>query len=355
MTIRRVVPLLFVIALLAYLVVAVSSLRPLVRTPALATEGCHLVSADGLIGAEDMEFDHQTGTLYIAAANRRSTGTFRPDPGAIFRWHPDDEAAPTKLPLQGMGEALRPHGIGFFIHPSGERRLFAVHHSPRGESVAIFRLDQEPGRQWLTLVRTVQAPHFVSINDVAASGLESFYVTNDHSRKPPWGHVLEDFAMLSTGSLVYFDGTSARAVASGLRYANGVQLSANQKQVLVAETTGYRIKIFARQDNGDLTQLGVTNLQTTPDNFSIDDHGDVLIGAHPSPFRFLRHAKSAASHAPSEVVQIKLSAEGAVLSNKTVLSEPGELFSASSVAVAHGSHLVIGGVFDRGVLHCPRR
>ena len=355
MTIRRVVPLLFVIALLAYLVVAVSSLRPLVRTPALATEGCHLVSADGLIGAEDMEFDHQTGTLYIAAANRRSTGTFRPDPGAIFRWHPDDEAAPTKLPLQGMGEALRPHGIGVFIHPSGERRLFAVHHSPRGESVAIFRLDQEPGRQWLTLVRAVQAPHFVSLNDVAASGLESFYVTNDHGRKPPLGHVLEDFAMLSTGSLVYFDGTSARTVASGLRYANGVQLSANQKQVLVAETTGYRIKIFARQDNGDLTQLGVTNLQTTPDNFSIDDHGDVLIGAHPSPFRFLRHAKSAASHAPSEVVQIKLSAEGAVLSNKTVFSDPGDRLSASSVAVAHGSHLVIGGVFDRGVLHCPRR
>lgn len=49
MTIRRFVTLLFVIALLAYVVVAISWLLSVrwSETPALATEGCHLVSASG--------------------------------------------------------------------------------------------------------------------------------------------------------------------------------------------------------------------------------------------------------------------------------------------------------------------
>jgi arylesterase/paraoxonase len=362
MKVRRLFWLLLAAGLSVLAFKAIRDLRPFVKTTPLGVEGCRLLHAEGLVGAEDMEFDHATGMLYIAAANRRSSGTGRPDPGAIFAWHPDEEATPIKLPLQGIGEALRPHGLGLYVHPSGERRLFVVHHSPRGEAVVIFRIDSSGAaagplsgrKQLLMQIRSVQAPQFVSPNDVAGVGLESFYLTNDHGRRYGLGHVFEDFALQSNASLLYFDGTSVRTVASGLRYANGVQLSADRRHVLVAESSAYRIKTFRRDEAGNLTLLTETPLDTTPDNFSLDEQGNFLVAAHPSPYLFLRHATSAKQHAPSDVLRFSLSAEGSPHAFQTLLRDPGERLSASSIAVAHGRHLVIGGVFDRGVLYCPR-
>jgi hypothetical protein len=67
----------------------------------------------------------------------------------------------------------------------------------------------------------------------------------------PWGHVFEDFAMLSTASLVYFDGTSARTVASGLRYANGVQLSAeSQARYSSQKPLDIESRPFAKRGSG---------------------------------------------------------------------------------------------------------
>jgi hypothetical protein len=355
MKIRRLLGWLLLAGLVVYGSIAMRELRPFVQTKSMGTESCRLVQAEGLVGAEDMEFDHQTGTLYIAAAGRRSGTSFRPDPGAFFRWHPDDEAAPTKLPVQGVPQALRPHGLSLYIHPSGERRLFAVHHGISGEEVLIFRLEGEPAKPVLTLIRSVTTPLFVSLNDVAGAGLESFYVSNDHGHRSGLGHVYEDFTMRAQASVVYFDGTSARTVAGDLRYANGVQLSTDRKHLLVAETMGYRIKAFARDERGDLQLRSQTLLDTTPDNFSQDANGDYLIGAHPSPYLFLRHAASANNRAPSEVLRVRLSSDGTLSPATTILSDSGQLFSASSVAVTHGRHLLIGGVFDRGVLDCPAR
>jgi len=355
MKIRRLLGWLLLAGLIVYGGIAVRELRPFVQTTSMGTDGCRLVQADGLVGAEDLEFDHQSGTLYIAAAGRRSGNSFRPDPGAFFRWHLDDESAPTKLPLQGIPQALRPHGLGLYIHPSGERRLFAVHHGIGGEEVLIFRLEGEPAKPVLQLVRSVATPLFVSLNDVAGVGLESFYVTNDHAHRSALGHVYEDFTMRAQASVVYFDGTSARTVASDLRYANGVQVSTDRKHLLVAETMGYRIKSFVRDERGDLLLRSQTLLDTTPDNFSRDESGDYLIGAHPSPYLFLRHAASANNRSPSEVLRVRLTSDGTLSPATTILGDPGQLFSASSVAASHGKHLIIGGVFDRGVLDCPAR
>lgn len=354
MRIRRLIRTALLIGLVVYGWKAYSDLRPLVKVEAVGTASCKVIHSDGLVGAEDLEFDHQSGTLYIAASNRRSVAGFRPDPGAVFRWQPDREPAPTKMTLEGLGEALRPHGMSLYHHPSGERRLFVVNHSARGEAVNIFRIETDRGTEKLVSVRDVRAPQFVSLNDVAGSGLEAFYVTNDHGRPPHLGHVLEDFAMLSRASLVYFDGTSARTMMSGLRYANGVQLSADRRQLMVAETTAYRIRVFQRAEDGNLTQVSERILDTTPDNFSQDERGDFLIGAHPSPFQFLRYATAASPPSPSEVLRMHVSPDGTSQTFSTVLRDPGTLFGASSVAASHGPHLVVGGVFDRGILYCTQ-
>lgn len=354
MKLRRLLGTVFVVGLIAYGWKASGDLRPFVKIDPVGVQNCRVVQTEGLIGAEDMEFDHQTATLYIAASNRRKSGNFRPDKGAIFRWQPDKEPAPVPLDVQGNDDALRPHGIGLYRHPGGERRLFVVNHTSRGETVSIFRIETANGIEKLATIREVRAPQFVSINDVAPSGLESFYVTNDHGRPPVLGHMWEDFAMLSRGSLVYFDGTSAQTVVSGLRYANGVTLSADRKLLTVAETTAYRIKFFHHADDGKLQLVSERSIDTTPDNFSQDERGEFLIGAHPSPYQFIRYAASASDPSPSEVLSMHVTPDGSSQTFSTVLRAPGEVFGASSVAASHGPHLVVGGVFDRGVLYCAK-
>lgn len=356
MKFRRVLLVLFVSLVLAYLFKAVMVLRPFASVSGVGLERCRLVSGDGLVGAEDLEFDHRSATLYIAAANRRDTGSWRPDPGAIFRWEVEQNRSkkPEKMPIEGMTEALRPHGMSLYTHPSGTRHLFVVHHSRRAEMVLVFRIVSRNGQETLQLLREVQAPQFVSLNDVAGAGLFAFYATNDHGRRAGFGHALEDFAFLSRASVMYFDGTWVNTQVAGLRYANGVQLSADQKWLLVAETLGYRIQVFRRLPDGKLEFVQRRKLDTTPDNFSQDENGNFLLAAHPSPFAFLLHAGSADERAPSEVLRFGLTETGETREIATILRDPETLLSASSVAAQHGKYLVVGGVFDKGILLCEQ-
>jgi arylesterase/paraoxonase len=356
MKLRRLAFGLLMLGAAVYTVEALLTLRPLRSVVPRGGESCKRIEVDGLIGAEDMEFDHATATLWIAAADRRGAPSFRPHPGAFFRWRPDSEPAPLKVQLTGLTGPLRPHGMGLHKQPSGELRIFAVQHGETGESVEIFRAEQEPEggglREVLRHVRSVRDPAFISINDVAATGPESFYVTNDHGRPPRWGHVLEDFALLSRASLVYFDGSAARTVESGLRYANGVSVDPDGRYVLVAETTARRLSVFARTPDGGLQGASRTALDTAPDNLARDEHGRYFIGAHPSTFQFLRHARAPGRSSASQALRFRLGPDGAPTELTTVWIDDGKAFSGSSVAAVHGRFMIVGGVFDRGVLVC---
>jgi len=338
------------LGVLAYVVAAANSLRPFVQMTSSGGESCLTMKTSGLVGVEDMEFDHATGTLYLAAADRRGDPAFRPHDSAVFRFHPDKDALPVRLKALGLTAPLRLHGMGLLTLPSGERRLFFVQHGDAGESVDIFRLD-EAGNV-LRHVRTVRDPAFVSLNDVAPVGPESFYASNDHGRPPRLGHLLEDFAFLSNSSVVYFDGTAGRKVATGLRYANGVLADPGGRYLVVAETTASRLTVFERQSDGGLKQVGRTEVDTSPDNLTQDENGDYLIGAHPSLLQFLRHAHDLRRRSASQALRFRLGPDGKPGTPKSFWTDDGRIFSGSSVAAAHGSYWLIGGVFQEGVLLC---
>ena len=67
------------------------------------------------------------------------------------------------------------------------------------------------------------------MNDLVATGPDSFYVTNDGCiRHPSSGMRLIPVELLTgwrCGSVVYYDGNSARTVGDGYNMANGINLS----------------------------------------------------------------------------------------------------------------------------------
>lgn len=351
MKIRKLVLAVAALGVVAYSVEVVRVLRPFVAVTPHGTTSCQRIEADGLLGAEDLEFDHASGTLWIAAADRRGDPSFRPHDAAVFRFRPDSEPRPVRVPTTGLSAPLRLHGLGLYAPTAGPRRLFLVNHGDSGESVEIFEEDAGSLRH----VRSVHDPLFISLNDVAALGPESFYATNDHGRPPRWGHLFEDFTFRSNASVVYFDGSAARTVQGGLRYANGIYADPDGRHVLVAETTAGRLSVFSRQGDGGLVRVARADLGTAPDNLARDEHGDYWLAAHPSNLRFLRHAKDPRNVAPSQVLRFRLAPDGTPTAIETVLLDDGRAFSGSSVAAAHGDRwLVVGGVFDRGILLCRR-
>jgi len=350
------------LGLFVYGAKAVTTLRPFVRIAPQGTAGCRLLEAPGLVGAEDMEFDHESGALWIVAGDRRADPSHRPKDGAVFRFRPGTDAAPVRVPIVGFSTELRPHGLGLWRSAAGstgarELRLFSVQHGREHESVEIFAVEatgSEAGSVQLRHVRSVTSPAFISLNDVAAVGPEAFYATNDHGRRPPLGFLIEDFLFLSNASVVYFDGLSARRVASTLRYANGITVDRGGRYVLVAETMAERMSVFARQPDGGLSPVAQHALDTAPDNFAQDEQGAYFVAAHPSALQFLRHAGKASVPSASQALRFQLSESGRIEQVSVPWQDDGRMLSASSVAAARGSTLYVGPVFAPGILACSR-
>lgn len=356
MNIKKGIAAALVLGLLVYGGVAITALRPFVRIHPQGTQGCRLVEAPGLLGAEDMEYDAAEATLWIVGANRRLIPNHRPRQGQVFRYQPDRDAAPQPVPVVGLPTDFRPHGMGLWRDAAG-LRLFTVQHGDTVESVEIFAIEpqaQDPSLRQLRHLRSVTSPSFISLNDVAPVGPESFYVSNDHGGRPPLAFLLEDFLFLSRASVAYFDGTQGRIVASGLRYSNGITADRGGRLLLVAETLGERITVFGRRPDGSLDKLSALAVGTAVDNFAQDESGAYWVAAHPVALQFLQHARDAQVPSASQVLRFVVTPEGKISELGTRLLDDGKAMSASSVAVAFGRHLIVGPVFQPGILLCPR-
>lgn len=361
MKVKRLLAGALLLGLCLYGAKAMQTLRPFVHITPQGDKDCRLLAAPGLLGAEDIELDPESGTLWITAADRRIERSHRPRQGVLFRFRPGVDTVPVRVPIVGLSTELRPHGLGLWrgaATPGGPRelRLFTVQHGSEFESVEIFALEagSDGQSQQARHLRSVTSPAFISLNDVSPVGPESFYASNDHGRKPPLGFLIEDFLFLSNASVVFFDGQSARRVASDLRYANGITADRGGRYVLVAETTAERISIFARMPDGGLSPVARKDLGTAPDNFARDEQGAYWVAAHPSVLQFLRHASKASSPSASQALRFVLSEAGQVEQVSMPWQDDGRALSASSVAAVHGSTLYVGAVFAPGILACPR-
>ncbi|MBL8937414.1 MAG: SMP-30/gluconolactonase/LRE family protein [Archangium sp.] len=346
---RRIVLLAVVVLLLAVAGLVFDTLADAGAFRTLAPHGFEqCTKVTGFTGAEDLVFDTASGLAFISSTDFRAMEEGAPKPGVIFSWDVTAKGAPKPVPHDFV--ELHPHGLGLFVR-DGLKRLFVVNHPTRTSStVELFDLLEGPT---LKHVRTVQAPEFVSLNDVAPVGPEHFYVTIDAgTRAGTFGRVVETFARMPWSGLGYFDGTKASVAVPGLRYANGVAVSSDGATVFVAETTGRRLLAFSRDaSSGALTQRAALTAEAGLDNISIADDGALFIGAHPKMLEFLGHAKDPAHHSPSQVLRARYTNGAFELTD--VALDDGSLLSGSSVAVPlPGGRTLVGSVFEPHVLDC---
>lgn len=306
---------------------------------------------EGVLGSEDLVFDAVTGLVFISTQDFRSMEHASPKPGAILAWDPSKGGAPRPLAHDLKGE-LHPHGLGLLRLEDNARRLFVVNHPTRATStVELFDVVEGPA---LTHVRTIEAPEFVSMNDVAPVGPEAFYVTLDAgTRAGTFGRLIETFLARPWAGVGYFDGKSAHVVVKDLRYANGVAVTTDRATVFVSESSGHRLMAFSRDvATGALTLLASHRDESGLDNLSFAADGSVWIGTHPNLLAFLGHASNPVKRSPSQVLRATFDAQARRFTVTDVALDDGARLSGSSVALPLGEgRVLVGSVFEH-VLDC---
>ncbi len=198
------------------------------------------------------------GKLYAAMAS-----------GNVLRMQPDGSAQEVFVNTQGRVLGFDFDAQGNLIAADAMRGLLSI--APNGSiTVLVSEVKGDPIRYADAVV-------------VAKSG--KMYLSDATTRFAPkdWGgtfeaSVLDILEQSSTGRIIEYDPATktTRIVATGLSFANGVALSANERHIYVAETGKYRIwrievnavDLDVRQTSGlsGATHIVLPNLPGYPDN-----------------------------------------------------------------------------------------
>jgi arylesterase / paraoxonase len=352
---RRRLRIAWVVGAAFVLVIGVLLLRTLYAAGVFASVesvGAHAcIDVPGLPGAEDLLIDRGTDTVYVSSTDRHAIRSGTAQRGDLFTFDLADPQGTRRNLTADLMPEFRPHGISLHVAADGTKTLMAINHPGGGRhQVEIFRIEDADGPV-LSHVRTVEHEAFVSPNDLAASGPDSFYLTNDHTSPPSWWREARDYLLWTHSNVVHFDGTHMRVEDEGLRYANGVALSHDGTEVYVAETTGRAIRTYARDPaTGRLALQDRIPCGTGVDNIDVDAEGHLWVGAHPKMLRFVAHAEDPSRRSPSEVIRVDVQADPPRV--RTVWMNTGEDLSGSSVAAVHGGTMLIGSVFEPHILLC---
>ena len=303
------------------------------------TESYEVIAKIPMKGAEDFTINYEDGFMIISQDDRAGRRDGDPSQGHLYYLDLDSgDFRPQKL-TANHNLKFYPHGISLLKLDSAHYQILVVNHA-RGHTIEKFELY---GNDSLVYTATYRDESMISPNDVIALNEESFYFTNDHGYTSYWGRMAENYLGLAVSNVVFYDG-KYREVADGISYANGINISKDRSQVLVASPRSFSLKYYKVEENGDLSFDHNLDVGTGIDNIELDDNGDLWMGAHPSLLAFTSYAVGKNEIAPSEVIKVTGDQVESLYTNN------GELVSASSVAAPYKDLLFVGTVMDDTLL-----
>jgi arylesterase / paraoxonase len=323
----------------------------------LPSPGCQQVA--GVTGAEDLVIDRESGFVFFSATDRRALMAGAPpaSAGVYLGLYDKPELTPQNL-TPSLGETFRPHGISLHRASDGSKTLAVVNHPTAGASeVMLFDVVEDRPNGGapvvsLKLRATVKDPLMQSANDVHLVSPTQFYATIDKGSETKFGETLETWFGLARSRLAYWDGSKMSVVATGLKYANGINGSADGSMIYAAETLGYQVRFYARDAaTGALTEKDLLFLGTGLDNIDVDADGNLWIASHPHVLDFVAHAGDAKALSPSQVLRISAPSDEKGEARQVYLTT-GEEISGSSVAAVHNGRMLVGSVFEAKYLNC---
>ncbi|MEQ6168407.1 hypothetical protein AAOE16_14525 [Ekhidna sp. MALMAid0563] len=299
------------------------------------TDSYEVIAEIPMKGAEDFTINYEDGFMIISQDDRAGRRDGSPSQGHLYyldldsgRFQPQKLTGNYKLPFY-------PHGISLLKLDSAHYQILVVNHA-RGHTIEKFELF---GNDSLVYMATYRDDSMISPNDVVALDKESFYFTNDHGYTSYWGKLAENYLGLAVSNVVFYDG-KYREVAGGMSYANGINITNDRSQLLVASPRSFSLRYYNIEEDGDLSYERSLDVGSGIDNIELDENGDLWMGSHPSLLAFTAYAVGKNETAPSEVIKVT----GDQV--ESLFEDDGSLVSASSVAAPYKDLLFVGTVMD---------
>ena len=134
-----------------------------------------------------------------------------------------------------------------------------------------------------------------------------------------------------------------------LVYPNGVALRADARRLYLAFTTPRSVGVYALDpQSGSLAPRREIFVGSGVDNIDVAADGDLWIGSHPKLLAVGAHAEDPEHLSPSQVLRVE---PGSGRIEEVYLDLADEL-SGVSVAAVHGERMLLGQIYDEGILDC---
>ncbi|MGQ8706340.1 arylesterase [Serratia sp. TSA_198.1] len=325
------------IAVLAYVINLLFDAGVFYRVQDINLQQCQKIP--GISGAEDIAPLKEGGAL-LSSLNRHDNA-----PGALYYFQQGQ--APLRLPGDYPAE-FYPHGIDVW-QKGAETWVYAVSHGSRGDRIETFRFE----RAAMRLIYQPELSRSVgkNINDISVIDKSRWLLTRDHAFSGMLGRV-EDYLRLPLSLVLLVDDAGEHTLLDGLHFANGIYYNPQRGRLYVAETTNGTVSSWAwRPGEASPVLLGRFTGLHGVDNIMPDGDG-LLVAAHPQLLKLAAFQKDAQARSPSLVWQLSLGTQGAVERSQIYYQSHGQALAAISVAAPLGGRILMGSVFDDGLLTC---
>jgi arylesterase/paraoxonase len=300
-------------------------------------EQCQKIT--GIEGAEDIAPLSDGGAI-ASSLNRHGSA-----PGALYYLNGSDK--PQRL-AGDYPDAFFPHGIDVW-QQEGETWIYVVNHRPQEDSIDVFRFNRAQMR--LEYQPALSRAVGNNINDISVIDKTHWLLTRDHRWKGFAGRV-EDYLRLPLSSVLLADEAGLHTLIDGLHFANGIYYSRARGRLYVAETTRGAVSSWAWQPNEAApVLLGRFSGLHGVDNILPDGQG-MLVASHPQLLKLAAYQKDAQARSPSMVWRLTTGAQGEIDQASMLYQSHGEALAAVSVAAPVGGKVMMGSVFDDGLLLC---
>lgn len=122
-----------------------------------------------------------------------------------------------------------PHGIGHWVLENGSVILYVINHRRTQDFVESFYYD--PERLSLRHRKSFSHPLLRELNDLVLVALDEFYTSNDNYFDVEIFKTVEIYLRLPWATVTFYSDVTqeAKIVAWGLKFANGIAMSNNER------------------------------------------------------------------------------------------------------------------------------
>lgn len=288
---------------------------------------CHRITVGA--GPEDFELDPSAPRLIVGSK-----------PPYVVSLQ-NDEATPIDATLPG-GRRLHMIGISAVLSRDGVARLYAVNKGH--DAIEVFRI--EPHR--LAHETELRAPkgELSYANEVLALPDGDVYVSRSQGSRGI-GVLFELVTKRPWAKVMHHRNGTWRVAASHLVFANGLQISANQRTLYVAAFDEKTVYAYPRNHDGSLDEANrrAFRIPAHPDNLKWLDDGRLLIAAHPSKLRTFAYMLGFGAP-PSQVYALD------VTSGQTELLYEGRDIPAASTAFVRDGRMYVSQIKGGWMVSC---